>query len=74
MLGFSHSKPDLIVHRTKPLTAEPPLDRLRSGFVTKTADCNIRSHGNVPDLAAENAQGGRSGTSRSILRTASMSS
>ena len=53
MLGFSQSKPNLIVHSTKPLNAEPPLDRLRSGFVTKTADFYIRSHGNVPDLDAE---------------------
>ena len=53
MLGFSPSKPDLIVHSAKPLNAEPPLDRLRSGFVTKTADFYIRSHGDVPDLDAE---------------------
>ncbi len=30
MLGFSHSKPDLIVHITKPLNTEPSLDRLRN--------------------------------------------
>lgn len=53
MFGFSTSKLDLIVHSTKPLNAEPPLDRLRSGFVTKTADFYIRSHGNVPDLDSE---------------------
>lgn len=53
MLGFSHPKPDLIVHSAKPLNAEPPLDRLRSGFITKTADFYIRSHGNIPDLDAE---------------------
>ena len=53
MLGFSHSKHDLIVHSTKPLNAEPPLDRLRSGFFTKTEDFYIRSHGDIPDLDAE---------------------
>ena len=50
MLGLSRSKPDLIVHSTKPLNAEPPLDRLRSSFVTKTADFYIRSHGELPDI------------------------
>jgi sulfite oxidase len=53
MFGLSHPKPDLIVHSAKPLNAEPPLDRLRSGFVTKTADFYIRSHGNLPDLDAD---------------------
>ena len=53
MLGFSHSKPDLIVHSTKPLNADPPLHRLRSGFVTKVADFYIGSHGDVPALDAE---------------------
>ena len=53
MFGLSHPKPDLIVHSAKPLNAEPPLDRLRRGFVTKTADFYIRSHGNLPDLDAD---------------------
>ncbi|MCW6507758.1 sulfite oxidase [Lichenifustis flavocetrariae] len=53
MFGLSRAKPDLIVHSEEPLNAEPPLDRLRSGFVTKTADFYIRSHGNLPDLDVE---------------------
>jgi sulfite oxidase len=53
MFGLFHSKPDLIVHSAKPLNAEPPLDRLRSGFVTKTVDFYICSHGNLPDLDAD---------------------
>jgi sulfite oxidase len=53
MFGLSHPKPDLIVHSAEPLNAEPPLDRLRAGFVTKTADFYIRSHGNLPDLNAD---------------------
>lgn len=52
MFGLSHPKPDLIVHSAKPLNAEPPLDRLRSGFLTKTADFYIRSHGDLPYLDA----------------------
>ena len=35
------------------MNAEPPLDRLCIGFVTKTTDSYIRSPGNVPDLDAE---------------------
>ena len=50
MLGFLVSKPDLIVHSAKPLNAEPPLDRLRSGFITETANFYIRSHGNIPEI------------------------
>ena len=50
MFGLSNPKPDLIVHSAKPLNAEPPLERLRSSFVTKTADFYIRSHGDLPDL------------------------
>jgi sulfite oxidase len=53
MFSLSNPKPDLIVHSAKPLNAEPPLDRLRSGFVTKTADFYIRSHGDLPDLDAD---------------------
>ena len=55
MFGLSGSKPDLdlIVHSAKPLNAEPPLDRLRSAFVTKVADFYIRSHGNLPELDAD---------------------
>lgn len=52
MFGLSHPKHDLIVHSAKPLNAEPPLDRLRSAFVTNTADFYIRSHGNLPEIDA----------------------
>ena len=52
MFGISNAKPDLIVHGTKPLNAEPPLDRLRGSFVTKTADFYIRSHGDIPQIDA----------------------
>jgi hypothetical protein len=38
MFSPSRPKTDLIVHSAKPLNAEPPLDRLRSAFLTKTAD------------------------------------
>ncbi len=50
MFGISHPKRDLIVHSSEPLNAEPPLARLRSDFVTKTADFYIRSHGNLPNI------------------------
>ncbi len=53
MFGLSNPKSDLIVHSAKPLNAEPPLHRLRSGFVTNTSDFYIRSHGDLPDLDAE---------------------
>ncbi len=53
MFGRSPSHPDLIVHRAKPLNAEPPLDRLRRSFVTGTADFYIRSHGPLPTIDAE---------------------
>lgn len=56
MLGLFGAKPDaasdLIVHTAKPLNAEPPLDRLRSAFVTEVADFYIRCHGNLPDIDA----------------------
>ena len=40
----------LIVHSQSPLNAEPPLDRLRAGFVTPASDFYIRCHGNIPIL------------------------
>lgn len=45
-------KLDLIVHSAQPLNAEPPLDRLRSAFITRTSDFYIRSHGNIPKIDA----------------------
>ena len=52
MLGFPQRKPDLIVHSTTPLNAEPPLDRLRRSFITDAADFYIRSHGDTPAIDA----------------------
>ena len=53
MLGPFTPKPNLIVHSAEPLNAEPPLDRLRGGFLTKVADFYIRSHGDIPDVDAD---------------------
>ncbi|SEQ75564.1 sulfite oxidase [Faunimonas pinastri] len=53
MLGLFQDKPDLIVHSRDPLNAEPPLARLRSRFLTDTADFYIRTHGNMPEPDAE---------------------
>ena len=57
MFGLTSStpEPDLIVHSAKPLNAEPlnaepPLDRLRSAFVTKVDDFYVRSHGDMPEI------------------------
>ena len=52
MFGQPRLKPnlDLIVHSASPFNAEPPLDRLRSAFVTDVRDFYIRSHGNVPEI------------------------
>jgi sulfite oxidase len=44
------SEPDLIVHSERPYNAEPPLDRLRSSFITAQPDFYVRSHGDVPRL------------------------
>ncbi|MCW6509651.1 sulfite oxidase [Lichenifustis flavocetrariae] len=52
MFVLSNPKRDFIVHRSEPLNAEPPLDRLRAGFVTRTEDFYVRSHGALPDLDA----------------------
>ncbi len=40
----------LIVHSVIPFNAEPPLDRLRAGFVTAQRDFYVRCHGDVPQL------------------------
>ena len=50
MSNMFQSKPGLIVHSEQPYNAEPPLDRLRSSFITTRADFYVRSHGNIPDL------------------------
>lgn len=46
------SKPELIVHSSTPLNAEPPLYRLREYFITPQRFFYVRSHGNIPDLDA----------------------
>ena len=48
----SASTPGLIVHSEAPLNAEPPLDLLRSSFLTPAAAFYIRSHGPIPALDA----------------------
>ena len=50
MLGLPDPTLPLIVHGANPLNAEPPLDRLRAGFLTDVANFYIRSHGDMPDL------------------------
>lgn len=50
MLGLFQTKPNLIVHSTQPLNAEPPLDRLRRAFVTPIDDFYIRTHGDIPQI------------------------
>ncbi len=50
MFGLANPTRALIVHGTKPLNAEPPLDRLRGDFLTDVANFYIRSHGDMPDL------------------------
>ncbi len=42
---------DPIVRSTRPFNAEPPLDRLRSHFVTPLSDFYVRCHGDVPVLS-----------------------
>ncbi|WP_158809358.1 molybdopterin-dependent oxidoreductase [Beijerinckia sp. L45] len=53
MLNIFESKGNLIVHSKEPYNAEPPLDRLRSAFITAQADFYVRSHGNIPQLDAD---------------------
>ncbi len=50
MSGPSAIRRDLLVHSAEPLNAEPPLDRLRSAFVTPADTLYIRSHGGIPDI------------------------
>jgi sulfite oxidase len=45
--------PGLIVHSETPFNAEPPLDRLRAGFMTPQSAFCVRSHGNVPVLSED---------------------
>jgi sulfite oxidase len=50
MLNPFRSKPDLIVHSSKPLNAEPTTERLRRSLLTGQPDFYVRSHGNIPEL------------------------
>ncbi len=50
MTGLPNQDADLIVHSINPLNAEPPLDRLRSRFLTEAGDFYVRSHGAIPEL------------------------
>ncbi|HYV95184.1 MAG TPA: sulfite oxidase [Chitinophagales bacterium] len=42
--------PNLIVHTTHPLNAEPPLDKLRENFITPYQKFYIRNHGDIPQI------------------------
>lgn len=53
VLNMFESKGHLIVHSKAPYNAEPPLDRLRSAFITAQADFYVRSHGNIPQIDAD---------------------
>ncbi|GLS42591.1 molybdopterin-dependent oxidoreductase [Methylobacterium brachythecii] len=53
MLGLFQRKERLIVHGEAPYNAEPPLDRLRAAFLTDQADFYVRSHGDIPDIDAD---------------------
>ena len=53
MLGLFQRKDRLIVHGEAPYNAEPPLDRLRAAFLTGLADFYVRSHGDIPDIDAD---------------------
>ena len=50
MLNPFRSKPDLIVHSSRPLNAEPRLQQLRRSLVTNQPDFYVRSHGDIPRL------------------------
>ena len=50
MLKSTGQGSDLIVRSADPYNAEPPLDRLRAGFVTAQRDFYVRSHGDIPQL------------------------
>ena len=50
MLKPSGPRSGMIVRSDIPYNAEPPLDRLRAGFVTPQHDFYVRSHGDIPRL------------------------
>jgi sulfite oxidase len=46
--------PNLIVHTTDPINAEPPLDALRENFITPQDLFYVRNHGNIPAIDVKN--------------------
>lgn len=52
MLNPFQKHPELILHGSSPLNAEPPAEKLRSFFVTPQNLLYIRSHGDIPKLDA----------------------
>lgn len=42
--------PNLIVHTTNPVNAEPPLHKLREEFITPQEEFYIRNHGDIPQI------------------------
>ena len=46
--------PNLIVHTTDPINAEPPLDALRENFITPQDLFYVRNHGNIPEIDVKN--------------------
>ena len=52
MLNPFNKHPELILHGSSPLNAEPPAAKLRSSFVTPQDLLYIRSHGDIPKLDA----------------------
>jgi sulfite oxidase len=53
MTALARAEQNLILRCPDPLNAETPPDRLISSFLTPQAHFYIRSHGPVPDLAAD---------------------
>ncbi len=50
MLNPFRKHPELIVHGTHPLNAEPPLPKLRATYLTPQDLLYVRSHGDIPKL------------------------
>ncbi|MBA3648273.1 MAG: molybdopterin-dependent oxidoreductase [Chitinophagales bacterium] len=42
--------PNLIIHTTNPVNAEPPLSKLRENFITPYEEFYIRNHGEIPEI------------------------
>ena len=50
MLNPFRKHPDLIIHGSHPLNAEPPLPKLRDSYLTPQDLLYVRSHGGIPKL------------------------